>query len=125
MINQVQMASPKANSMLALLKNTYVYREPLLCNKLYRTYVKPHLEFAVSVWLHHTDIKITDKKTLEKIQRRAIRVSPCLKDLSYPERLHNLGLTTLERSPKRGDLIEWYKIKAEIDKVTWYAGPIT
>ena len=66
----------------------------------------------------------TNIKTLEKIQRRATRIAPCLKDLSYPARLHNLGLTSLERRRERGDLIEWYKIKAEIDKVTWYAGPI-
>ena len=118
---QVQKASSKANSMLALLKNTFFSREPLLWKKLYTTYVRPHLEYVVSAWSPYTK---TDIKTLEKIQRRATRVVPCLKDLSYPERLHNLGLTTLERRHERDDLIEWFKIKAEIDKVTWYAGPI-
>ena len=52
------------------------------------------------------------------------RVAPSLKDLSYRERLHNLGLTTLERRRERGDLIQLYKIMAEIDKVTWYTHPI-
>ena len=119
--SQVQKASSKANAMLAVLKNTFVSRDPSLWKKLFTTYVRPHLEYAVSAWSPYTK---ADKLTLEKVQRRATRVTPRPKNLSYRERLHNLGLTTLERRRDRGDLIQWYKINAKIDKVTWYAGPI-
>ena len=118
---QVQKASSKANAMLAVLKDTFVTRDQSLWKKLYTTYVRPHLVYTVSAWSPYTK---ADKLTLEKVQRRATRVTPRLKDLSYRERLHNLGLTRLERRRDRGDLIQWYKINAKIDKVTCDAGPI-
>ena len=64
---------------------------------------------------------LADKMILERVQRRAVRLSPRFKNLSNRKRLHNLGLTTLERMRERDDLIQWYKLKAEIDKVAWYA----
>ena len=42
---------------------------------------------------------------LEKIQRRATKLIPGLRDLTYEERLKECGLTTL-----RGDQIEVFKI---------------
>ena len=47
---------------------------------------------------------------MEKVQRRATKMSQDYKDLSYEERLIRCGLTTLEKRRSRGDLIEAYKI---------------
>ena len=43
---------------------------------------------------------------LERIQRRATKIIPELRDLSYEERLKECGLTTLETMRLRGDQIE-------------------
>ena len=67
---------------------------------------------------------LADKMILERVQRRAVRLSPRFKNLSNRKRLHNLGLTTLERMRERDDLIQWYNINTQIDKVTWYTGQI-
>ena len=47
---------------------------------------------------------------LERIQRRATKIIPELRDLSFEERLKGCGLTTLETRKLRGDQIEVFKI---------------
>ena len=47
---------------------------------------------------------------LEKIQRRATKLIPELRDLRYEERLKECRLTTLETRRLRGDQIEVFKI---------------
>ena len=46
----------------------------------------------------------------QHIQRRATKIIPELRDLSYEERLKECGLTTLETRRLRGDQIEVFKI---------------
>ena len=50
---------------------------------------------------------------LEKIQRRATKLIPELRDLTYEER----GLTTLETRRLRGDQIEVFKILNGYDNI--------
>ena len=47
---------------------------------------------------------------IEKIQRRATKLIPGLRDLRYEERLKEFGLTTLETRRLRWDQIEVFKI---------------
>ena len=48
--------------------------------------------------------------TLERIQGRASKLIPQLRDLSFEERLKESGLTTLETRRLRCDKIEAFKI---------------
>ena len=60
----------------------------------------------ISVWAPHT-WKLAIE--LERVQKRATKRVPGLKDLSYAERLRELGLPTLVYRRLRGDLINTYK----------------
>ena len=80
---------------------------------LYRSFVRPHLEYAVQAWSLYLR---KDINTLENIQRRATRMVRGMKNLTYKERLDKLGMTTLEERRLR-DLIETFKIINNIDKV--------
>ena len=51
-----------------------------------------------------------DLDKLERIQRRATKIIPELRDLSYESRLLQCGLTTIETRRLRGDQIEVFKI---------------
>ena len=51
-----------------------------------------------------------DIDKLERIKRRATKIIPELRDLSYESRLLQCGLTTLETRRLRGDQIEVFKI---------------
>ena len=51
-----------------------------------------------------------DIDMLEKIQGRATKLIPGLRDLRYEERLKECGMTTLETRRLRGDQIEVFKI---------------
>ena len=47
---------------------------------------------------------------LERILRRATKIIPELRDLSYEERMKDCGLTILETRRLRGDQIEVFTI---------------
>ena len=118
--HQVDHAAGKASSVVAMLRNTFVSRDPFLWKKLYTTYVRPHLEFAIQAWNPYQN---GDINTLEKIQRMATKVG-CLKRKSYDERRRILGLTTLEQRRIRGDLILKYKLEKGLDLINWQNPPL-
>jgi ribonuclease P/MRP protein subunit RPP40 len=118
----IRNSAAKASSMLGMMRRTFVYRNELMWKKLYTTYIRPHLEYAVQVWNPHLK---GDIECLEKVQRRATKVSESLKHLTYEERLKRLNLTTLEDRRTRGDMIEMFKLTKKLETVNWHVEPNT
>ena len=56
-----------------------------IISKLYRSYVRPHLEF----WI---PINVEDEDMLKGVQRRSTKMVPSFRNLSYDERLKRLGM---------------------------------
>ena len=106
----------KANKMLGLIKRSFTYKDEQTILKLYKALVRPHLEYAQQFWSPHLK-KDVDK--LEKVQKRATKIVPTLRNLSYENRLKKTELFSLEKRRLRGDLIEMYKIITNISPLNF------
>ena len=85
---------------------------------LYKTFVRPKLEFAVSSWNPWQE---GDIKALEKVQERFIRQLSDAKGSTYEEKAKDAGITTLRR--RRGDAIETFKVLngfSKVEKDEWF-----
>ena len=110
---QVDRVVKKAFSMLGFIGQNIEYRS-WDALKLYKTLVRPHLEYCVQFWSPYYRKDIIK---LERVQKKFTRMLPGLDGLSYKERLDRLGLFSLERRRLRGDLIEVYKIMRGTDQL--------
>ena len=101
----------KANSIMGIIRRTYTYLDPQSFKLLFKSLVRPHLEYGAPIWNPRPKRDITE---LEKGQRRATRQVPQLKGLSYEDRLRKLQLPTLRYRRLRGGMIETYKLLHDI-----------
>ena len=104
---QCGIAASKGNQILGLIRRTITYKETQLIVPLHKAIVRPHVEYCIQAFRPY---RRKDIDELERIQRRATKIIPELRDLSYESRLLQCGLTTLETRRLRGDQIEVFKI---------------
>ena len=107
-------AVKKANQMVGLIRRSFEYIDKDMFLKLYKSIVRPQLEYANVVW--HPLFQ-RQKILLEKVQRRATKMVPGLSQLSYEDRLISLSLPTIKYRQTRGDLIQSFKIINGYDNV--------
>ena len=111
---QCAQAANRANAILGQLSRAVSYRDKVTFMKLYKVYVRPHLEYAVVSW---SPWSVGDKELLEKVQRRAVGMVSNLRGRTYEARLAELDMTTLADRRERGDMITTYKIMSGKEKV--------
>ena len=99
---------------LSLIKRTFANLTKESFQILYKTFIRPHLEYCVSIWDLYLARNI-DK--LERIQQRATKLVPELAHLPYKARLQHLHLYYLYCRRQRGDLIEVYKLINHLNRV--------
>ena len=78
---------------------------------LYKTYVRPHLEYSCSLW---SPSEIQHISALESIQRSVTARIDGLDQLTYFDRLKKLDLFSLQRRRERYDIIHLWKIQQGI-----------
>ena len=100
-------ACNRANMMLGIINRTIENKTVNIMLRLYKTLVRPHVEYCVSVWSPGYK---KEKVLVERIQKRFTRMIPGMKDCDYPSRLRRLGLCTLEERRNRADLILLYRM---------------
>ena len=104
---QCNKSAKKAMRVLGMIKRSFKHLDEESLKLLYCSFVRPHLEYCIQAWSPYFK---KDIDTLERVQRRATKLIPRFKKLSYEERLERLKLIPLEQRRLRGDLIETYKI---------------
>jgi len=78
---------------------------------LYKTYIRPHLEYCVPIWNPYL------AKNINKLER--VQQPPTgLTHIPYEERLKHLDLYSLYCRRQRGDLIEAYKLINRLSRIS-------
>ena len=103
---QVAHSTAKANKIVGLIRRSFDYMSEKMFTLLFKSLVRPILEYGHSIWQPHEKGLCKD---IEDVQRRATKTLSHLKNLPYPERLRKLKLPSLEFRRMRGDMIETYK----------------
>ena len=94
----------EASRMLGLINHVIRYQNPTVLVNLYKSLVRPHLEYCYVVWNKGHNF------TRMSIQHRFTQLFPDLRDLPYEERLRRLGLWSLEEMHNRADLNKLFKM---------------
>ena len=68
-----------------MIKRTITYKDLEIMLNLYKTLVRPHVEYCVSAWSPYYK---KDKELLEKVQRRFTKMIKGMKGISYEEGLY-------------------------------------
>ena len=97
----------KANKIMGLIRRSFIQLDKTTFNRLFKALVRPHLEYAHTVW--YPSLKKL-KTLIENVQRRATKQLGCCKGLEYEDRLKLLDLPCLKYRRLRGDMIEVFKM---------------
>ena len=111
---QCAVAAKSANFALSQLQRSFHFRRKRDLVPLFKTFVRPKLEFGVAAWSPWTE---ADTKELEKVQERLIRMLSDVRGNDYGEKLKDAGLTTLKERRERGDAIEVFKVMRNINNI--------
>ncbi|KAF2346656.1 Reverse transcriptase domain [Trinorchestia longiramus] len=112
---QVEKIVKNASRIIGFTARNFEYKSKNIILPLYKASVRPHLEYAVQFW-SPTLRKNINK--MEKIQRKATKMIPELRNLSYERRLQRLEIIFLEQRKLRGLLIETFKYLNGLNNVT-------
>ena len=96
----------KANRMLGIIKRNFKFLCPDAFVMLYKSLIRSHLEYPVTVWSPHRK----DDRKIRKVQMRATKLIYSIRHVKYCDRLESLNLPALKFKRLRGDMIEIYKI---------------
>ena len=77
-------AIKKANKILSLLKRAFANLDANTLPLLYKSMVRPHLEYGTTVWGPYFKL---DQQAIEKVQRRAAKLVGSINNLTYKKDL--------------------------------------
>ena len=109
--NHINTSIDKANRPLGIIRRSFCALDNTSFTLLYKAIVRPHLEYAATMWNPYKKGYIDD---LEKVQRRATKLLQNISNLSYPECLAALNIPTLVYRCIRVDMMKTLRIHSNI-----------
>ena len=98
----------KSRKLIGLLyRRFYQNSSSHILLKLYKSFIRPHLEYSSVVWNPHLKGEI---EVLEKVQKFALRVCTKSWDSHYKDLLSRASLTSLQTRRVQASLCHLYKI---------------
>jgi hypothetical protein len=104
---QCQKAAATGMGVLYQLKNNFHFRDRHVFVKLFKQYVRPHLEFATPAW---SPWLAADKQVLENVQKKFVNMIAGLRASTYEEKCKEIGLETLEERREVQDMAQAFKM---------------
>ena len=117
---QCEAAAKAAHGIITQIGRAFHYRKTAYLVPLFKTFIRPKLEYAVAAW---SPWLTQDIDVLEDVQRRIVRMMSDVRGNTYEERLKNAGLTTLAKRRTRGDVIQAFKVfngMSSVQKNEWF-----
>lgn len=97
----------RTKRLTGMVKRTFACMNKSMFLTIYKSLIRSIIDYGITVWYPSSKKNI---QLIENIQRRATRIVPELKRVSYQERLKSLNLPTLLYRRQRYDLIQIFKI---------------
>jgi hypothetical protein len=118
--NQCAKAAATARAVLGQIARAFHFRNKSTFVKLYKTYVRPHLEFCTPAWSPWTK---HDIECLEKVQVKMVNMISGLTGRTYDEKLTEIGLEKLENRRLEFDICMVHKIvhgNGDLNPDNWF-----
>ena len=104
----IQSTSSKAKKLLSVLyRQFYRHSSSSILATLYKSIVRPHLEYASPVWNPYLE---RDIKLLESVQKMALKICTKHWNSSYEDNLAKVSLTSLAQRRDHLSLCYFYKL---------------
>ena len=114
--NHCRKAALTANGVLSQVTRSFHFRDRNIFLKIYKMYVRPHLEFASPAWSPWLE---GDIEILENVQKRFVKMVSGLHGTTYGEKLKELRILSLRNRRLYFDLVETFKCIRGYSKVDY------
>ena len=106
-INQIR---SKANTLSHILLRTFTTNNTQLLTNLFKTYVRPVMEYNTCTWSPHLKSNINEAESVQRMFTRRLCKRANISFIDYNDRLEKLNLESLQSRRIKNDLILIYKM---------------
>ncbi len=100
----------KTNSLFWLIVRTFSSGNPKLMTNLYKTYIRPLIEYNTCSWSPHLQTEVDEVESIQRRITKSICQRANINFSSYEKRLEKLQLESLKSRRVKSDLTFLYKI---------------